>query len=182
MDTRALPNKLMTRPSSSGFTLLEVLIAFVILSLTLAAVFGAFSTGLQSLGTAEDAELAVLRAQSKLESAGLIEPLAASQASGDFADGAGWQVDIEPFNRRGTRPGATVRGQGERRLGKRPPRGVEKSEMVAGRMNGLARENQNVGSLRPVVGRPVVGARWLGRRSGGAPGGRLYPARSPGSA
>jgi general secretion pathway protein I len=87
----------MTRPSSSGFTLLEVLIAFVILSLTLAAVFGAFSTGLHSLGTAEDAELAVLRAQSKLESAGLIEPLAASQTNGDFADGAGWQVDIEPF-------------------------------------------------------------------------------------
>lgn len=97
MDTRALPNKLMTRPSSSGFTLLEVLIAFVILSLTLAAVFGAFSTGLQSLGTAEEAELAVLRAQSKLESAGLTEPLVASQTNGDFEDGAGWQVDIEPF-------------------------------------------------------------------------------------
>ena len=87
----------MTRHSSSGFTLLEVLIAFVILSLTLAAVFGALSTGLQSLSSAEDVELAVLQAQSKLEGAGLLEPLAASQAGGDFADGASWQVDIEPF-------------------------------------------------------------------------------------
>jgi general secretion pathway protein I len=87
----------MTRTDAGGFTLLEVLIAFVILSLTLATVFSAFSTGLRSLGSAEEAELAVLRAQSKLETVGQLEPLAASLSNGEFEDGATWEVVIEPF-------------------------------------------------------------------------------------
>ncbi len=92
-----MPSQPTTRNEAGGFTLLEVLIAFVILSLTLATVLSALSTGLQSLGSAEEAELAVLRAQSKLETVGQLEPLAASRSDGAFEDGATWEVVIEPF-------------------------------------------------------------------------------------
>ena len=98
MDAQALPSTPTTCHSASGFTLLEVLIAFVILSLTLAAVLSALSTGLRSLGSAEEAELAVLRAQSKLEAIGSSAPLAATRSEGEFADGTGWQVVIEPYD------------------------------------------------------------------------------------
>ncbi len=92
-----MPSQATTRSEAGGFTLLEVLIAFVILSLTLATVLGALSTGLRSLGSAEEAELAVLRAQSKLAAVGQLEPLSASRSDGAFADGASWEVAIEPF-------------------------------------------------------------------------------------
>ena len=92
-----MPSQATTRSEAGGFTLLEVLIAFVILSLTLATVLGALSTGLRSLGSAEEAELAVLRAQSKLAGVGQLEPLSASRSDGAFTDGASWEVVIEPF-------------------------------------------------------------------------------------
>ena len=100
-----------TPPNSGGrlgFTLLEVLIAFAIFSLTLAAITGAFSMGLQSLRAAEGTERAVLRAQSTLAGVGLAVPIEETMLTGDYGDRMTWQIRIAPHDQStADDPGAT---------------------------------------------------------------------------
>ncbi len=72
----------MTRPrplpavgNSRGFSLLEVLAAFVILSLVATALFRLFSTSLNNASAAEEWSRALLVAQSQLEEAAATQPL-----------------------------------------------------------------------------------------------------------
>lgn len=72
----------MTRPrplpavgNSRGFSLLEVLAAFVILSLVATALFRLFSTSLNNVSAAEEWSRALLVAQSQLEEAAATQPL-----------------------------------------------------------------------------------------------------------
>lgn len=53
--------------SASGFTLIEVLVAFAVATLMLAALYQVFSVGLRASSTAENYANAVLLAQSGLE-------------------------------------------------------------------------------------------------------------------
>ena len=94
----------MTSPKStqSGYSLIEVLVAFVILSLTLGIMFRVFSAGLRNIDTASDYTEAVVIAESKLASPGVIEPLAAGQQEGTAAERYGWIRTISPFD---SRPG-----------------------------------------------------------------------------
>ena len=58
-----------------GFSLLEVLVAFVILSLVATALFRLFSGALQNMSAADDYTKAVLVAESALATAGATQPL-----------------------------------------------------------------------------------------------------------
>ncbi len=63
----------MRRPqqrSSSGFTLLETLIAFAILAIFMTALLQVFGTGLRSLRTVDAHAIAMLQARSKLAEVG----------------------------------------------------------------------------------------------------------------
>ncbi|MEO8485274.1 MAG: prepilin-type N-terminal cleavage/methylation domain-containing protein [Betaproteobacteria bacterium] len=78
-----------------GFSLLEVLVAFVILALVATALFRLFGGALGNAGVAEDASRAVLVAQSRLDAAR--GEMRAGGASGTEDDRYAWTTRIEPW-------------------------------------------------------------------------------------
>jgi general secretion pathway protein I len=71
-----------------GFSLLEVLVAFVILALVGTALFRLFSGALANAAASGDYSRAVLVAESALAEAGGVQPLRAETQSGRTDDGA----------------------------------------------------------------------------------------------
>ena len=80
-----------------GFSLLEVLVAFVILGLVLGTLMQIFSGGLRNVTRAGEFQRAVMLAQSKLAVVGIEMPLAEGQSNGDFDANYRWQVSIRPY-------------------------------------------------------------------------------------
>jgi general secretion pathway protein I len=66
--------------AQSGFTLVEILVAFTIAALLLSALYQIFSTGLHSASMAKDYSNAVLLAESALEVFGVEEALVAGES------------------------------------------------------------------------------------------------------
>jgi general secretion pathway protein I len=87
-------------PAEAGFTLLEVVVALVIASLALVALFQAGSGGLFAVDTAARAEEALQRAQSHLAAVGRNAALVQGESSGDDGGGYRWQLRIEPVMQR----------------------------------------------------------------------------------
>ncbi len=79
-----------------GFTLLEVLVAFVIAALALAALFGGGLGGLQAASTSGRYLEAVSRAESHLAAATTGDALAPGDRQGDEGAGFHWRVRIVP--------------------------------------------------------------------------------------
>ena len=77
-----------------GFTLLEIIVAFTILSVALVGLIQAFGTGLRGLGAAQTSAATVMLARSKLEEVGLTIPLEDGESSGETEDGYRWRVSI----------------------------------------------------------------------------------------
>ncbi len=82
--------------NSSGFTLLEVVVAFIILTLTLGAALQIFGRGLENTAVSEDYMMAVNLAKSRLALVGQEEALAAGESSGEFTGGFRWRALIIP--------------------------------------------------------------------------------------
>ena len=82
---------------NSGFTLIEVLISFVILALVLGVVFRSLSTGLSHERTAELATARVLEARSILDRLGADLPLEEGLAEGELATGEAWTLTVSPY-------------------------------------------------------------------------------------
>ncbi|HZQ59864.1 MAG TPA: prepilin-type N-terminal cleavage/methylation domain-containing protein [Casimicrobiaceae bacterium] len=83
--------------TSRGFSLLEVLVAFVVLSLVATAVFRLFSGALGNASAAEEYSRAVLIAQS-VQSQIEAMPLREGSQSGDADDGrVQWTVQVTPY-------------------------------------------------------------------------------------
>ena len=80
--------------TSAGFSLLEVLVAFVILALTLSVTMRIFSGGLRNAALADDYSRALLLAQSRLAELS-VQPLA-GEASGEFDGKYRWHSTIHP--------------------------------------------------------------------------------------
>lgn len=85
----------LRRTREQGFTLIEVLAAFVILSLTLASAYAAFTGGLRWERRAGETASAVLLARSHLVEAGISRPLAAGVTEETLADGRMLRTTIE---------------------------------------------------------------------------------------
>ena len=83
--------------SSRGFSLLEVLVAFVILSLILGVSMRIFSGGLRNASSVAEYQQAMALAQSKLATIGIETPLRPSESFGEFGSGYRWQVRIRPY-------------------------------------------------------------------------------------
>ena len=75
------------RRAQSGFTLIEVVVAFVLLSLVLATGFEIFTGGLRRAIDLEDRARALMVARSVLASAGAEQALAEAQTRGQTQDG-----------------------------------------------------------------------------------------------
>jgi len=85
------------RPRQSGFSLLEILVAFVILSLSLGVIMRLFSTSLRNIATAEHSTHAVVVAESALASLGVDTPLTEGGASGDDGQGYRWEAQVSRY-------------------------------------------------------------------------------------
>ena len=80
-----------------GFTLVEIVVAFVLLTLVLATGFEIFSTGLRRAGELEDQSQAIVIAQSRLAAAGLEEPLVEGTTEGETPDRRfRWTLAVTP--------------------------------------------------------------------------------------
>ncbi len=94
--SRRQPDKTRRR-ARNGFTLLEVLVAFVILGITLVALYGQFFTGLRAVRTSDAVAAAVGLARSKLEAVGVSEPLRFGETAGRFDNGYQWRTAVTPY-------------------------------------------------------------------------------------
>src|SRR5258708_5547039 len=82
------------RSRSTGFTLIEVLVALAIVGMVLAAIAGVFSNGLLAHETAADAEAALALAEEKLALAGASHP---GSSNGTYAGRFAWQTTVSPY-------------------------------------------------------------------------------------
>ena len=80
-----------------GFSLLEILIAFSILALSLGILLKIFSAGVNTAVVAEDYTAAVQIAESLMAKTGVETPLQANQASGLENEKYHWLVEVSPF-------------------------------------------------------------------------------------
>lgn len=81
------------RPEA-GFTLLEVVVAFTVAALVVAAAFQVFGTAFDGSARAERVTLAQLTAESKLAEVGHSLPLTSGERAGEAAGGLRWTVRI----------------------------------------------------------------------------------------
>ena len=89
-----------------GFTLIEVVVAFVMLTLVLAVGFEIFTTGFKRAGELESYSRALILAQSRLDLAGADAPYAAGEESGETEDRQfRWTVVTTPTDEGGAEPG-----------------------------------------------------------------------------
>jgi general secretion pathway protein I len=80
-----------------GFSLLEVLVAFAILSMTLGVLLQVFSVGLRNTAISEEYTYAVLHAESVLAALGREEPLLEGSGEGQLDDKFSWRSSVTPY-------------------------------------------------------------------------------------
>lgn len=85
----------MSRPGrQGGFTLIEVMAAFAIFALLFGVVLQILSTSLSNTRRSGDFTQAALWGQSKLDSAGLENPLEPGRSRGEFDDRFRWTLEV----------------------------------------------------------------------------------------
>ena len=95
-----------------GFSLLEVLVAFVILSLVATALFRLFSGALGNASAADDYSRAMLVAESALSEAAAAQPLRATSQTGSADDGRiAWTTRVAPYSPPGISPDLEQAGE-----------------------------------------------------------------------
>ncbi|MFI3154678.1 MAG: type II secretion system protein [Methylococcaceae bacterium] len=80
-----------------GFSLLEILIAFSILALSLGILLKIFSAGVNTAGVAEEYTAAVQIAESLMAGTSVQAPLQAGETSGLENEKYHWRVSVSPF-------------------------------------------------------------------------------------
>ena len=78
-----------------GFSLLEVLVAFSILALSMGVLMQIFSGGLRNVGISEDYARAVALAETQL--AAMEAEITPGERSGEFGDKFHWDVLVQPL-------------------------------------------------------------------------------------
>jgi len=83
---------------TSGFSLLEVLVAFIIVALVVTALFRLFGGALGNASAADEYTRALLVAQSRLALAASAQPLRESTDAGSEADSSiEWRTSVTPY-------------------------------------------------------------------------------------
>jgi general secretion pathway protein I len=91
---RHTPARSFGSGSAKGFTLLEVLLAFVVFAISFAIVLEILSSSMRSTVRARDYSEAALMAQSLMDMVGSEFPLEDSVYDGETGNGFRWTVDI----------------------------------------------------------------------------------------
>lgn len=84
-----------TNRLNGGFTLIETLVAIMVLSISLVVILQLFSGGLKSGKTADDYTRAVFHAREKMEELLLIDDFEEGTFEGTLGNGYKWTVDIK---------------------------------------------------------------------------------------
>jgi general secretion pathway protein I len=82
------------RNAQSGFSLLEVLVAFTVLALSLGVMMQTLSSNSRGLAIASDYSTAAILAESILAQAGEVYPLEVSVQQGELEEGYRWRLEI----------------------------------------------------------------------------------------
>ena len=82
---------------NSGYTLIEVLVAFMILALALTVLLRIFSSGLRNVSVSSDYARAVLVAESQLATAGLATALHPGETSGSGGGKFSWTQVVSSY-------------------------------------------------------------------------------------
>lgn len=85
------------RHREAGFTILEVLIALVVVAVTAAALLQSIGVGLRGAGDADDASAAVEIARSLLARAGVERSFEDATLSGREPSGHAWRIAMAPY-------------------------------------------------------------------------------------
>jgi general secretion pathway protein I len=85
------------RRGSRGFSLLEVLVAFAILALSLGVLMQIFQRALTTTAVSSEYSRIVALAEAKLAAVGADFPLEEGVYSGDPEDGMDWILSIQPY-------------------------------------------------------------------------------------
>ncbi|MDP3331038.1 MAG: type II secretion system protein [Methylococcaceae bacterium] len=81
----------------AGFSLLEILIAFSILALSLGILLKIFSSGVNTAQVAEEYTVAVQIAESLIAETGVTTPLQAGESSGVELQRYQWLISVTPY-------------------------------------------------------------------------------------
>ena|SRR5688572_22578504 len=79
-----------------GFTLIETLVALMVMIVAATMLYRGLSGGLRASNAADGADVALLVAQQRLAAAGIETPLQAGRQEGAEGDVL-WQVDLRPY-------------------------------------------------------------------------------------
>ncbi len=85
------------RRSEVGFSLIEVVVAFVIAALVLVAAMRLFGGAFDGSARAERMTLALVAAESTLGTFGASLPLRPGTQRGDLGDGMSWVAQVQPY-------------------------------------------------------------------------------------
>lgn len=92
-----LHSHVRTGGGERGFSLLEILVAFAVLALTLGVLLRIFGGGVRSVALADEHAQAVLFAQSLLDQVGLETPVIPGETRGELDETYRWVLRIQPF-------------------------------------------------------------------------------------
>ena len=87
----------MRRRRQQGFSLLEVLVAFAVLSISLGILYQSFGGSLRNLGASGNYSRAMIVAESKLAQVAAETPLEAGSRKGEEG-GFQWRVEVVPYD------------------------------------------------------------------------------------
>lgn len=80
-----------------GLSLIEVLVAFVVLALTLGVILQIFSGGLRNARLSDAYTRALLLAESRLEAVGSEQAVVPGETAGQLGEDLRWRVRIQPW-------------------------------------------------------------------------------------
>jgi general secretion pathway protein I len=93
------------RRAQRGFTLMEILLAFVVLAAAVGMLYRTFSTGLRNVGAVATYSEAISVAEARLTGLGLEKPLEEGEESGATEDRRfNWRVVVQPYTAPGSAP------------------------------------------------------------------------------
>ncbi len=88
----------MTRShAQSGFTLIEIIVAFLVFALAFASVLQIITKSMRNTARSTQFTQAALFAQSKLDSYAIEETLEEGSDAGDFDDNFSWSMDVSEY-------------------------------------------------------------------------------------
>ena len=94
----------------SGFSLIEMIAAFLIFSIAVGVQLQVLTTSMQTTRSSEAYTMAALWAQSKLDVVGVGERIKPGHSSGEFRAGYTWEMDITQVDPSGIEPPPPIGG------------------------------------------------------------------------